>query len=538
MIWLTERSGWQSNGREGGKRFMKRKMVSILLAGTMITSILTGCQSTGSASGGNGSPEEAAAENSAASGDAASVLKDGVDTEITIVFPGSSSAPASLAAVEEGINGIISETVDAHVKFNILEWGVYMEQKNLMLSSGEDIDIIFIIGASDVQNSAKSGQILDISGYMDEYAGDAVEKMGTYIDGCYVGDALYGWPTYHEYAQGGGLVCSTAILEETGYAAEDITTWEDVEAVCAKVHELHPDMDVLVPPEAQSGMMKYYWGGVFDKIVTDMVGVYNDGRDGLTAHNIYSTDEFMQTAQKAYEWNQNGWFIADSNTITETRQTFIKAGTAFGYIGLVHPGTMTQEMTNTGMDITTIPINEQGCGTNDVAAYQYCVSAATDSPEKSLAVMNLIYSNADIQNYIRYGIEGSDYEMKSEGVAGYPEGVGADNAGWVNELWLTGNGSIAYAWETDPDGIWERYADYNNNAVFSPAYGFTYDANGVKTEITAVQNVLDKYLALIYSGLRDPAETVEAFNQELSAAGMDVIVADVQEQLDAWNASK
>lgn len=508
---------------------MKRKIIGIMLTGIMLVSMLAGC--------GSNSVSKPDDSNVGAS-DTSSALKDGVDTEIKIVYPGSTSAPGSLKAVEDGINKIISEKVDAHVKFDILEWGVYNEQKNLMLSSGEDVDIVFIIGASNIQNSAKSGQILDISGYMDQYAKEAVDEMGTYINGCRVGDALYGWPTYHEYAQGGGLVCSTEILNETGYAAEDITTWEDVEAVCAKVKELHPDMDVLVPPEAQSGMLKYYWGGIFDKIITDKVGVYNDGRDGLTAHNIYDTDDFMKVAEKAYEWNQNGWFIADSNTITEARQTFLKAKTAFGYLGLVHPGTLTQETTNAGIGITTIPINKQGCGTNDVAAYQYCVASATDSPEKAVAVMNLIYSNADIQNYIRYGIEGSDYEMKSDSVAGYPEGVSADNAGWLNELWVTGNGSLAHAWETDPEDIWEKYADFNESATVSPAYGFSYDASGVKTEITAVQNVLDKYTSLIYSGLSEPSETVEAFNKELSAAGMDTIVADVQSQLDEWKASK
>ncbi|MFV0465587.1 MAG: ABC transporter substrate-binding protein [Lachnospiraceae bacterium] len=508
---------------------MKRRIIGAMLSLVVLVSALAGCGSNSQTS------QSESATGSENANTSSSELKDGVDTEITIVYPGSTSAPGSLAAVEEGINSIISETIDAHVKFNILEWGVYNEQKNLMLSSGEAVDVVFIIGASSIQTSAKSGQIIDIADYTQQYGQDATAVLGDYIDGCYVGDALYGWPTYHEYAQGGGLVCSTELLNETGYAAEDIKTWEDVEAVCAKVKELHSDIDVLVPPESQSGMLKYYWGGTFDKIVTDMAGVYNDGRDGLTVHNIYDTEEFLEVAKKAYEWNQNNWFIADSNTITEARQTFLKAKTAFGYIGLVHPGTLTQETTNAGIDITTISINQPGCGTNDVAAYQYCVAASSDSPAKAVAVLNMIYSNPDIQNYIRYGIEGSDYEMKSETVAGYPEGVSAETAGWLNELWVTGNGSLTYAWETDPADIWDSYMEFNNTATFSPAYGFSYDASGVKTEITAVQNVLDKYLSLIYSGLGDPEETVEAFNSELQAAGMDVIVADVQTQLDEWS---
>ena len=46
----------------------------------------------------------------------------------------------------------------------------------------------------------------------------------------------------------------------------------------------------------------------------------------------------------------------------------------------------------------------------------------------------------------------------------------------------------------------------------------------MKTEITAVQNVLDKYTATIYSGMSDPTTTVDAFNKELESAGINVII--------------
>lgn len=367
---------------------MKRKIVSVFLTAALAASMLAGCGNSDSGS---------AKSSSTASGveDTASVLKDGKDTEIRIVFPGSSSSPASLTEVEDGINKIISGKIDAHVKLDILEWGVFSEQENLMLSSGEDVDIVFLI--NNIATSAASGQILDISKYMDNYGKDVENAMGQYIDACYIGNALYGLPTYHEYAQRGGLVCNADLFAETGFTEDDVKTWDDVKKVLDKVKELHPDIDCLVPPEAKAGMLKYYWGGTFDQIVSNMVGVYNDGSDGTTVHNIYDTDEFRELAAKAYEWNQKGYFIADANTITETRQTFLKTGDAFGYIGMIHPGTKTQEMTNAGINITTLPITKQGCGTSSVACFQYSVAASTDSPEKSVAVLNEIYSNADIQ---------------------------------------------------------------------------------------------------------------------------------------------
>ncbi|MCC8103752.1 MAG: extracellular solute-binding protein [Clostridiales bacterium] len=466
-----------------------------------------------------------------AESDTSSVLKDGKDTEILMVFPGNSSSPASLSQVEDSISAIISETVDAHIKLQILEWGVYSEQTNLMLSSGESVDIVFMLG--NVQSAASSGQILEITDYMDAYAQDAYAQMGQYIDACYIDGSLYGFPTYHEFASRSGLVCSTELFEETGYSAEDVTTWDDVEAVLQKVQELHPDIDLLVPANVGGGILQCYLYGTFDTVAADSVGVYMDGSNDLTVVNEFDTDEFMAMAELAYDWNQKGYFIADANTITETRQTLLKTGTVFGYIGTIHPGTLTQETTNAGIDITVLPITEAGCGTSNVASYQYCVAAATSSPEKTMAVLNLIYSNTDIQNLLRYGIEGTDYVV-TDGIAGYPDGVDSSTVGWSNENWLTGNCKLVYPWVTDPEDIWEQYEEYNDGAVFSPAYGFLFDTSNVKTAITAISNVLDKYTALIYSGLSDPAESVASLVSELESAGINEVIEEVQSELDAW----
>lgn len=517
---------------------MKRKILAVLLTMAVAAATITGCGSSENNDAGSNADsatvEAGSGEEEQNPAGTSSVLKDGKDNVITIVFPGNSSAPGSLEAVENALTELARETVDCTIDLNILEWGVFYEQTNLMLSSGEDVDILFNLG--NVQTSANSGQILNIAEMAPIYAPETMDLMRQYIKACYVGDALYGFPSYHEFATGAGLVCRTDILEELGVDAASIKTWEDVDALLAQVQEAHPELDVLVPAVVGAGMLKSAFDGTFDILQNNMAGVYADGRDGLTAWNLYASDEFKELAEMAYDWNQKGYYIADSITLTDTRQTFLKAGSCFGYIGGIHPGTKTQESINAGCDVTTIPITDFETGTTNVASFQYTIPAGSDAPEKALAVLNMIYTNPDAQNLIHYGIEGSDYVEVREGVAGYPEGVDSSTVGWTNETWLTGNASIGLAWETDPDDIWVQYEEFNNSAVFSPAYGFTFDSANVKTEITAVQNVLDKYTAMIYSGMADPEESIPQFNSELEAAGMQKIVDEMQAQLDAWDA--
>lgn len=466
--------------------------------------------------------------------DTASVLKDGENTTLTIMWPGNSSAPASLEQVEAAFNEIVQETIDCTVEFNIVEWGVYDEQLNLVLSSGEPYDVVFMY--SNINNAINSGQVCEISDLVDTYAPGVLEAMGSYVDACRIGDELFGLPTYRDYAAGSGLICRTDMLEELNIDPETVTTWEDVEGILAQVKENYPDYNVLVPADIGKGVLYFYTEGIYDALYADMIGVYTDGSDGLTVHNIYATDEYKEMAEVAYDWNQKGYFIADSTTVTDARQTFLKAGNTFGYIGKIHPGTKTNETLNSGVEVTTIPITHQGIGTNSVAGCQFVVPQTCDSPEKAVALMELFYTNTELQNLIRYGIEGVDYVVTEDGVADYPEGITADNAGWLNQSWLTGNAALSYPWVSEGADIWEQYKAFNDGANFSPAYGFMFDASNVKNEISAVSNVLEKYKAMIESGMADPAESIPSFNEELEAAGIQAVIDEAQAQVDAWSA--
>ena len=68
--------------------------------------------------------------------------------ELLMVWPGSNASPADMQAVEDAMNEIIGEKVDAKVKLQIIEWGAYNDQTNLMLRA-----VKTGYGISDVQYS-------------------------------------------------------------------------------------------------------------------------------------------------------------------------------------------------------------------------------------------------------------------------------------------------------------------------------------------------------------------------------------------------
>lgn len=470
-----------------------------------------------------------------AADDTDSVLKDGNKVTLKVVFPGGTGAPASEEKVEAAINEIIAEYMDAEVDLEILEWGVYNDQQRLILSAGEDYALVHT--SSGTSTFASSHQIMDITDLAPIYAPNAMAEFEKYLPACTIDGKLYGFPTFHEYSYYGGLEAVTSILDELGIDPSTITTWEDVDGLLATVKEAHPDMNILICADGNM-LNQYYTVGVFDEI-SDGVAIYADDEETKVI-NMYDTPEYKELAEVAYDWNQKGYIIPDATTYTETRQELLAAGNSFGFIGRVHPGSVTQELKNSGVHMTVMPIVRDIVRTGGVNFSQYMVPSGCKNPEKALKLLDIMYTNEDVINLLSYGIEGEDYEIKDaeNRVVGYPEGVDQTNVGWNNETWLVGNGVKAYVWESDPVDIWAQYEDLNNNSAVSPLFGFTFSSENVKPEITAISNVLSKYEQVIDCGYADPEESLPEFIQALQDAGIDRVIEEAQKQIDEWKATK
>lgn len=461
-----------------------------------------------------------------------SVLRDGKMTELRVVFPGVSSAPTSLEEVEAGINAIVGQYMDATVKLDILEWGVFGDQQNLILSSGEDVALMFSYMGT--KTYASNGQAYDITELLDKYGKDSLALLANYVEACKVNGRLYGLPTFHEYTQGTGLIARTDMLQEMNVNPDDIKTWDDVDKLLQTVKEKYPSVNPLVPADGTYGVFGYMAKNNYDE-VTGGVGIMMDDKE-VKAVNIYDTQMYRDFAQKAYDLKNKGYVIPDATTVTETRSELLAADVAFGYIGMIHPGTATQELKNAGKEMTTMSITNGILTTNTVQFAQYMVPSSCTTPEKAVKLLDLLMTNKDINNLLSFGIEGKDYVIKDEAndIIGYPEGVENSTVGWNNETWIVGNGSLGHIWESDNPDIWNQYISMNEAATPSPLYGFTYDPINVKNEITAVTNVISKYRLVIEAGYADPKETVDQMVAELESAGIQNIIDDAQSQIDTW----
>lgn len=60
----------------------------------------------------------------------------------------------------------------------------------------------------------------------------------------------------------------------------------------------------------------------------------------------------------------------------------------------------------------------------------------------------------------------------------------------------------------------------------------------MRTEITALDNVMNEYQVLMNCGFYDPEEYLPKYLDAIEQAGMDKILTEIQTQYDAWKSSQ
>ena len=68
--------------------------------------------------------------------------------------------------------------------------------------------------------------------------------------------------------------------------------------------------------------------------------------------------------------------------------------------------------------------------------------------------------------------------------------------------------------------------------------GFRYVNDTVTTEIAAINNLVDAYHRALMTGSADPETVIPEYVEQMKAAGLDAVMADIQRQYDEWKAGK
>lgn len=509
---------------------MKNKKVLAALLVAAMTLGLTAC-------GGN----DSGSVNGTESGSKA----DGNYDQVTYAYCTFNNIPTEedLDVVEDAINQITREKIGAEITLMPIAIADYSSKVSLALQGGEKIDIFESLG--DFNNYVSTDMTYDLTDLLYQYGQETVDTVSEeWLAACAKDGSIYGVPTMKPVALTPMVVYRQDVADELGIDMSQVSSMEDMTDIFKQVKAAYPDMTPLAPVQTgEIGVSTNY--GEVDFLTDDRyspIGVLEG--DDLTVKDLYSTDTFREKCKLVRSWYNDGLVMQDSATTTSAAAELMSSGNYFCYIAAYsypEADTVASLQAQCGnYPIGAKIIGDAYLSTGDLNAISWMIASTTDVPEAAMKFLNLTFTDKDIINLLIYGIEGRDYVLSDDGTVSYPEGEDASTVPYTAQLscGTLGNFFLMYpAAGTDPASLdWEL--EQNKSAKTSPAMGFTFDSSSVKTQYTAVKNVISQYLPGLICGSLDPDTEIEKFVTALNDAGYQDILNAKQEQLDAWAAEK
>ena len=529
---------------------MKKRVLCSILASMMAAAALVSCNGGGNsstASTGDSSTETSTSDSSTEStgeeesSETAAYVPNFDEDPYTVHFQYCVAVEgAGFDNVQAAVNELALSEMNMEVDLIPQTMGTWTTNLSMMLAANEPLDL-FLNGSGNFATFIESGYMLDWNDYLD-YVPDVLEGMGEDAYSANVGGFLVGFSQMKERGYQSGLVVRKDIMDELGYSPDDFTvdftdlsTFQQLDDLFASVKAAYPSMICMGGTGGVAG-----FGGNFADNLGDNFGMLLNLGQSTEVVNYFETDQYRQLCEIARRWFQAGYESADAATNQDSGETLMKAGNTFSFLTNLKPNTDVEKLAQTGYEVYTIPLQQEVMSTSmSINAIVYSLANASEDPVKAAAFYNWCYQSQEFQDLINWGVEGTDWEEKEDGTAGYPEGIDASSVSYHQDFgWAYPNQFVGHAWEGNATDVWEQYEEYNANLTKSLAYGFTYDSTPVATQLAACTSAYDQYDNDLNFGTIDTETGIQQLNDALYGAGMQDIIDEKQSQLDAWLAEQ
>ena len=426
--------------------------------------------------------------------------------------------------VEAAANAIIEPAIGAKIHFEFIDSAAWAQKKNMMVSTGEEFDLIFENGTEFVANAQK-GAYLDLRPYLtDKYIPEILKRNDQFVwDAVTFGDGgVYAIPAETFYVPYTSFAFKADIVDKYNFDYMSVKTYEDLIPLLENVKNNEKGMYGLIElPKLQS--TKY--------IPSTQDGIYFDIANDKFIAGIDSPDE-IEHAKLAKEFVDKGYMPKDA--ATKEVNSEIKSG-KYAIFG----GQMSAEKSTARQGFGCYENDPQFgyIGRNNVTNALTCISATSKHPEKALALLNLIWEDRELSNLLAFGIEGEDFVVtKNPGQDDrYVDANNGNDVKWA--IWHNWLGPLWDQWDSDwnsAESLLMR-KEINASAEKSPIIGFLPDTTGFETEIALISSTKEKWDKQVkYGTFANFDAKYEEMRKDYEKAGLYKLVDEFNRQYKEW----
>lgn len=548
---------------------MKKKLVALLLAVSMVTG-LAGCgsasdsastasDSTGTASEG----KEESKDESTSAGEETAAADIDTSEHVVITYMTTGEPPTGTKEKFDEmmveLNAILTEKVNAELQIYFIPWTDYLSNYNLTLASMDGT--VDLVGTAsdwlDAWPNAKNGAFLELS--EDMLKAYAPQTWGSVPaenwDLCKYNGDIYLMPE-DNYAQwtNHGYIYRMDYAKEAGLA-DGVHSWADLTEYFRYVKEAYPD---IIPWDSDGTQYAQMAGGYIqsNSNYVSIDGLNSGAMWGGTKDDLYTiyspyvteSDLLVEYAKMMKEWDAIGVWKTDvlNNTVSTNRDDY--------RIGRVaaeqhHTQTWTDLVSHTPANTIYSDASDAETGffyfgeeSRNVVALSIthgamAVSAGSKNPERALMVYDLLRNDPDCYKLLCYGIQGVSWDLDDNGLRILPEGYNqdADNINGTTNYWWGRNDDLEIR---DASRNWDEidklYAEYDKIKIEYPYGQFVADVDLIQSQINNINEVHTNYMKQIsfgkYTGTAE--DIVAEYQAALEAAGINEVTAQLQKQFD------
>jgi len=505
----------------------KRKFLVTALLGLAIA--LTGCFG----SGGDASTPNDSRETGAPALD---------PVTLEVVVPGAKEA--NFEQVLEEVNKRLKAEINTQVKFTFIDFANLNQKTNVMLASGENVDLIFDAPWLHLETMAAQGYYEELSELLDQYGPNVLKTRPQQMwDANKINGNIYGVPLGSAYTQERSVFIRKDLRERLNLPP--VKTYEDLKAYLYAVRDSNSGITPLL---AGADDVTYSWVNWLIRDDTSInirptnfagasLMLYYKGNDGKV-YNFFETKEpkiwsNIEDVRKLFVdkvmsqdvlTNKSGpGELQLQNKVAATPQM------AFG-IPKAFNDQLKQVVPEGELEAVRLFDLTPGKNFSNFKMDNFICIVKT-SKHKDRAMMFLDWANRQ-ENYdlLEHGIEGVNWKA-----VGQHQFDTLNNEGGIVSFQLMLNPALEREWiGTDEETQkYKQFIKQADNFTKDIMTGFTFDPTPVKNEVAQFATIQAKYYNGLFNGALDPDEYFAKFKTEGEVV-LKKIQNELQKQVDAF----
>ena len=533
-----------------------KKVVAVILM-LALCAAMTACGQSGGEGGNSASQpesgtvsEESASEEqengeTTASADADNPWAGLVDTsrEETMVMYVLGDKPNDYDRVMEEANKRLMELINTRLEVNFIPLSDYPTKYPLILTGGDDVDLVYASAWCFLSEQAKKGAYLDLDDeFLNKYmpltmknTSEAAWKQAK-LEG-----KIYQIPRNQSDNQSyGGFLVRKDIMDK--YGIEEINTFDEYEQYLFTVAENETGAYAMYAfPSLCGGMEKSFMMPFEHMWLIDSNLIWDSDNGTAKVEDVeylFTTEEYKNYVLRMAEWAKRG--VWPSNAINETvhsNDRFMEGMSLSLPCRVPEADNLIKQTEAKGYEVEYITCLDEN-GYTRKSAYNgdgVAIAAFSKNPERAAVTLDIMKNDEQLNLLLVGGIEGVHYIINEDGTRS--TGPESDNYVWDGWTWGIRNDwnpplkyddrvqkiNDIYTEKLMPDDMW----------IFD---GFIADNTLYSAEIAVINSLVTEYQFSFDLGVfGDETEAkYEEFVQKLNDAGLEKVLEEWKRQMTEY----